>query len=101
MAAARADFEVRSIRAAKIGKANRGLSVEIDGVEKAVKVQIDGLSKALVEALPNLSLDLLEIASIVYAVDAAVSRGGPTDRNLGAAWYRTFDIEMPVRCRNV
>lgn len=92
---------MRSIRAAKIGKADRGISLEIDGVEKAVKVQIDGLNKALVEELPDLSLDLLEIASIVYAVDAAVSRGGPTDRNLGAAWYRTFDIEMPVRCRNV
>lgn len=101
MRAARPDFEVRSVRAAKLGKGSRGLSFEINGVEKAVKVQIDGLSKALVEELPDLSLDLLEIASIVYAADAAVSRGGPKDRHLGAAWYRAFEIEMPVRCWDV
>ena len=43
------------------------------------------------------SLDLIEIATLVYATDSAISRGGPTDRYMGARWHREFKIEMPVR----
>ena len=37
------------------------------------------------------------MAALVYAVDASVSRGGPTDPRLARAWYRRFVLEVPVR----
>lgn len=73
------------------------LQFEIDGKVKGVTLQIGRLSKSLVLSLPSRAIDLIEIASFVYAIDASVPRGGPTDRNLGAMWYRRFVIEVPVR----
>lgn len=77
------------------------LPFELDGVQKSVTLNIQGLNRNLVAALPNTALDLLEIAALVYAVDAAVSRGGTTDANLGQAWHRGFHIQMPVRALDV
>lgn len=47
--------------------------------------------------LPDEALDLIEIAALVYAVDASVTRGGPTDPRLAEAWYRRFVLDVPVR----
>ena len=73
------------------------LRFEIDGKPKGVTIRIGQLSRALVTDLPDEALDLIEIAALVYAVDASVTRGGPTDRRLAEAWYRRFALEMPVR----
>ena len=51
----------------------------------------------MVANLPDEALDLIEIAALVYAVDASVPRGGPTDPDLAEAWYRRFVLEVPVR----
>jgi 7-cyano-7-deazaguanine synthase in queuosine biosynthesis len=48
--------------------------------------------------LPDWALDFLEIAALVYGIDSAVSRGGPTLRQMGKDWYRRFSVEVPVRC---
>ena len=45
-----------------------------------------------------MATDLIEIAAYVYAADAAVSRGGPVDAQMGARWRRDFAFEIPVRC---
>jgi 7-cyano-7-deazaguanine synthase in queuosine biosynthesis len=74
------------------------LVFDIDGKPKAVVLRIEGLTRALVSELPDWSLDLLEIAALVYGIDSAVSRGGSTLRQMGKAWYRRFDVEVPVRC---
>ena len=73
------------------------LRFEIDGREKGVTIRIGRLSRALVANLPDEALDLIEIAALVYAVDASVTRGGTTDQRLAEAWYRWFVLEVPVR----
>lgn len=73
------------------------LRLEIEGKPVGVKVCVSRLNAQLVAELPDRTLDLLEIAAVVYGVDAAVSRGGTADQHMGAKWYRRFQIEMPVR----
>ena len=70
------------------------LRFEIDGKPKGVTIRIGQLSRALVTDLPDEALDLIEIAALVYAVDASVTRGGPTDRRLAEAWYRRFALQI-------
>lgn len=72
------------------------LIFEIDGRRKGVSLKIRQINRKLVAALPDRALDLIEIAALVYAVDACVSRGGLTDQHLGAKWHRRFLIEIPV-----
>jgi hypothetical protein len=72
------------------------LIFEIDGVRKGVSLKIRQHSRRLVESLPDRALDLIEIAALVYTVDAAISRGGLTDQQMGAKWHRRFVVEMPV-----
>ncbi|MGB7320966.1 MAG: 7-cyano-7-deazaguanine synthase, partial [Albidovulum sp.] len=72
------------------------LIFEIDGHKKGVSLKINKLSRRLVEALPDRALDLIEIAALAYAVDASISRGGPTDQQMAAKWHRRFVIEMSV-----
>ena len=43
-------------------------------------------------------LDLIEIASYVYAGDQSVSRGGKTLPKDGQDWRREFHYHIPVRC---
>ncbi len=73
------------------------LRFEIDGKKKGVTIRIGQLSRVMVANLPDEALDLIEIAALVYAVDASVPRGGPTDPRLAEAWYRRFVLEVPVR----
>jgi 7-cyano-7-deazaguanine synthase in queuosine biosynthesis len=73
------------------------LRLEIDGTPQGVSLCIQRLTVHLVAGLPDRALDLLEIATLVYGVDSAVSRGGPTDQQMGAKWHRRFVVEMPVR----
>lgn len=47
--------------------------------------------------LPDRALDFLEIAALVYGLDAAVSRGGLADQQMARRWHRRFDIDMTVR----
>lgn len=72
------------------------LIFEIDGKSRAVSLKIRQMNRKLVAALPDKALDLIEIAALVYAVDASVSRGGLTDRQMGAKWHRRFVVEVPV-----
>lgn len=64
---------------------------------KGVTLNIGSLTKSLVSSLPDHVIDLIEIASFVYSIDASVSRGGLRDQYMGARWYRRFLVDIPVR----
>lgn len=82
-----------------VGSAAHGsdLRFEIDGRDYAVALRVDQLSRRMVQDLPEVLYDLLEIAAYVYAADAAIPRGGPTDARLGERWRRRMRFEIPVR----
>lgn len=74
------------------------LAFRIGEQEFAAKLSIKDLSARLVANLPDHAIDLLELAALVYAIDSAVSRGGPSDQHMGAKWHRRFVVTIPVRC---
>jgi len=82
--------------------------VHIEGRGAPLPVRINGpratfnLSTAAVEAkavkdLDPVLLDLMEIASTVFAADGTIPRGGVTRPNMGKDWYRRLDFDIPVR----
>lgn len=91
------EYRVRCLPARTRSGGDEELRLTINGVEVGVSVRVGQLSRRLVAALPDRALDLLELATVVYGVDAAVSRGGSTDARMGALWHRRFDVEVPVR----
>ncbi len=76
---------------------DRVLRFDIDGKERGVSLRIERLNRHMVEALPDRAMDLLEIAALVYAADASVSRGGAGLRQMGQKWHRQIAVEMVVR----
>lgn len=79
------------------GRAKGELSLKINGVSRGVTLKVRELSEKLVSTLSDVALDLIEIASFVYAADAAVSRGGLADTKMGEKWRRSFHFDIPVR----
>ena len=79
------------------GRGDEQLRFEIDGKPKAVSLRIGHIRKSLVVGLPDVALDLIEIATFVYAIDSSISRGGLMDRQMGAKWHRSFRVSVPVR----
>lgn len=73
------------------------LRLSIGGSEVGITLRIGQLNKQLVEGLKERALDLLEIAAVAYCADAAISRGGSADQEMGKKWHRRFVVEMPVR----
>jgi hypothetical protein len=74
----------------------RRLALDIDGEARWATLDLGALHKKLI-ALPDRALDLIEIAAWIYAADALMSRGGPTDHELGRRWRRRMAFVMPVR----
>lgn len=72
-------------------------SLNLHGPSPNVRLRISDISKRLLRNVPDVLVDLLEVASYVYAADAAVSRGGKTDAQMGASWRRKFRFVIPVR----
>jgi 7-cyano-7-deazaguanine synthase in queuosine biosynthesis len=62
-----------------------------------VRVKVEDVSHALWADVPDVLLDLVDLASYVYAADQAVSRGDTDDRGFGALWRRGFHFAVPVR----
>jgi hypothetical protein len=80
------------------GAADAGsLFFTVDDRPGGLTLRIEELSQRLVANVPAALTDLIEVAAYIYAVDSAVSRGGPTDRGMGASWRRRFHFEIPVR----
>ncbi|RUT32429.1 hypothetical protein EMQ25_04515 [Arsenicitalea aurantiaca] len=76
---------------------DRPLAIRINGRHPTFRLATDALETKVIRELDPVILDLMEIASTVFAADGAVPRGGPTRPNLGQDWYRQFDFEIPVR----
>ena len=51
----------------------------------------------MVSNLPETLMDLLEIATYIYAADSHARRGGRRMRKLGSDWRRQFKFAIPVR----
>ena len=62
-----------------------------------MRLQVADISNRLLAKIQGVHLDLLEVASYVYAADSAISRGGKTDAQMGKRWRRNFRIVIPVR----
>lgn len=77
------------------------LRFTIDDLSKSAKIKLGDLTRKLVGNIPDLSLDLIEIASWIYAIDSAVSRGGLADQKMGKSWHRVFNAKIPVREHSV
>ena len=73
------------------------LSLHIGDKVHTASLRIDRLARRLVADLPDRVIDLLEIAGYVYAADAAIPRGGPTDWQMGSNWRRRLTFKIPIR----
>ncbi|MCA1789836.1 MAG: 7-cyano-7-deazaguanine synthase [Thioalkalivibrio sp.] len=91
------EYRVRCLRAHTRSGGDEDLRFSIDDTQVGVSLRVGQLSRSLVARLPDRALDLLELAALIYGVDAAVSRGGPADSRMGALWHRRFLVEIPVR----
>lgn len=86
------------------GEAGRGrdpapnaVCLDLEGSTGSVRLKVEDISARLVSDIPDVLIDLLEIAAYVYAADAAVSRGGEMDAQMGKRWRRRFRMTIPVR----
>ncbi len=73
------------------------LSLSLHGTSPNLRLQIADISRRLLANIPDVLVDLLEVASYIYAADSAVPRGGTTDAKMGARWRRKFRFVIPVR----
>ena len=73
------------------------VNLNLYGAAPNVRLRITDISRRLVKNVPDVLFDLLEVASYVYSADAAVSRGGKTDAQMGASWRRKLRFVIPVR----
>ena len=92
------EHQVKCLAPLEYAGGNERLCFTFDGLTKSADLRIGALNKKLVSRLPDHVIDLIEIATLVYAVDASVSRGGNIDQQMGAKWHRQFNVEMSVRC---
>jgi hypothetical protein len=74
-----------------------GLDLNLHGGSRNVRLQIGDISSRLLANIPDVHVDLLEVASYVYAADSAIPRGGRTDAQMGKSWRRKFRFVIPVR----
>jgi hypothetical protein len=72
-------------------------ALDLHGTNPNVHLTISDLSRAMVTDVDDRLVDLLEIATYVFAADQAVNRGSNVDT--GAKWRRNFDLHIAVRDR--
>jgi len=65
-----------------------------------VRLKVEQVSKRLATRAPDRIIDLLEIATYVYAADQSVSRGSDRDIDFGKRWHRSIRMDVPVRDRS-
>jgi Queuosine biosynthesis protein QueC len=82
---------------AKAPKAGRAASLSLHGPSANVRLRIADISRLLLANIPDVLVDLLEVASYIYAADSAIPRGGRIDAQMGARWRRKFRFVIPVR----
>ena len=73
------------------------LDLAIGGAPDGIDLGIEQLRRKMVSNLPETLMDLLEIATYIYAADSHARRGGHRMRKLGSDWRRQFKFAIPVR----
>jgi hypothetical protein len=73
------------------------LKLDLHGAAPNVHLRISDISRPLLMSIPDVLVDLLEVASYVYAADAAIPRGGMVGAQMGERWRRDFRFVIPVR----
>src|SRR5690348_16399094 len=75
----------------------RTLRLALHGRRANVRLRIQDIGSRLIANIPDELVDLLEVATYIYAADSAILRGGKTDARLGAWWRRKLRFVIPVR----
>ena len=73
------------------------LDLNLHSTSPNVRLQISDISRRLLTNIPDVLVDLLEVASYIYAADSVIPRGGRTDAQMGKWWRRKFRFVIPVR----
>ena len=73
------------------------LRLELGRGKKHLHLKLHHITHKLAGRIPLVAIDLLEIATYVYAADQMVSRGGLKEFEYGTKWRRHFRFEIPVR----
>jgi hypothetical protein len=73
------------------------INLNLHGASKNVHLKISDISTRLLANIPEPLVDLLEVATYVYAADSAISRGGRADLQMGKRWRRRLQFVVPVR----
>jgi hypothetical protein len=71
------------------------------GLSPNVFLCVEDLRRATWSDVPDVFLDLLDIATYVYAADQAIKRGGSTGQDWGEDWRRVLHFGVPVRLPEV
>ena len=83
-----------------VGGNASSLKLDLHGPSANVRLQISDISRRLLTGIPDVLIDLLEVASYIYAADSAIPRGGDVSGQMGKAWRRNFRFVIPVRQPN-
>ena len=75
----------------------KSLRLNLYGPSKNVHLKISDIGERVIANIPNVLIDLLEVATYIYAADSAIPRGGPTDEQMGKRWRRKLRFVIPVR----
>lgn len=75
------------------------LPVRINGTDPTFRIGADHLGEALPRVEAPRVLDLIDIASAVFAADSSLRRGASSRPDLGAGWYRHLRFVIGVRDR--
>lgn len=73
------------------------IRLRIGSGRRDVHLRLDRLTDSLAASAAAVCVDLLELASYVYAADQALARGGTRQFDYGDRWRRTLRFEVPVR----
>lgn len=75
-----------------------GFKLSTEGRNKNVNVKLENVTRAVPKALSERMLDLLEIASYVFAADCRTDRGARWEESASIEpWGRTFKFSVGVR----
>ena len=84
------------------GEKRKRTVVRINGPDPTFFIDTNRIEHSALAVLDTTMLDLLDVASLVFAADSAVSRGSRARNTLGAAWDRRFAqlVRSKMRCQN-
>ena len=81
----------------KAWRESKPIRLELGKGEKQLHLRLHHITRRLASQIPAIAIDLLEIATYVYAADQMVSRGGLKEFEYRTKWRRQFRLKIPVR----